>query len=188
MLVKLHGELGELFTPEIEVFCNKPRDCIGIINANFPGFENYFFQHATDRFEVILNNEITLAQLDLDFQFERLETLDIYPTIEGSGKGALGKILGIGLVIGALAIPGFQIFGMSATHLGLMGGVMALKGFFGAKSPSKIGEEEENKKSELFNGNLDGTSAEMVPIVTGRIKVQGIPISLDIKTALTANP
>lgn len=186
MLVKLHGEIGEKFIPEIEIFCKKPREVIDIIDANFPGFNQYFIERSEERFDVILNGDIRISQLELDFQFDNLKSLEIFPTTGGSGDSLQG-ILGLGLGIAALTIPGFQIFGMSATYVGLMGGLMAFQGFFGLKKGKKNSKKsEEQKRSELFNGTINTSGNSMIPIVIGRgIKTGSLAVSLDIKSSLS---
>jgi predicted phage tail protein len=187
MLVKLHGDIGENFIPELEIFCQKPRDVIDIIDANFPGFRQYFLDRSTERFDVILNGDIRISQLELDFQFDNLKSLEIFPTIGGSGDNLQG-ILGLGLGLAALTIPGFQIFGMSATYVGLMGGLMAFQGFFGLKKGSKNSKksDKEARRSELFNGTINTSGNQMIPIVVGRgIKTGSLAVSLDIKSSLS---
>lgn len=187
MLVRFHGDLAENYIGEIELFCKNIREIIQIMNCNFPGFEKYFIDRSSECFEVLVNNETYLNDFESAFDLGLVETLDIYPTVSGSGENALPKILGIGLVLGSLIIPGFQIFGMSATYLGLMGGVMAIKGFFGTKKNPKK-KDLDNERSNLFNGAVNASGNEMVPIILGRgMKVGSILVSMDIKTSLSSN-
>ncbi len=186
MLVRFHGELGDLYLKEIELEAKNIQQIIQIMDCNFPGFERYFIDRSNEKFEILMNGDRPLNLLDSAFPFSNIETVDFYPAIGGSGRNPLMTILGGALVLGAIFIPGFQIFGASATQLGFLGGAMALKGFFGAKkNPSK--KDLDNKKSNLFNGAINASGNEMVPIIVGRIKTGSIAVSMDIKTFQSSN-
>lgn len=186
MLLKLHGEIGEMFVPEIELFVNRPCDVIDILDANFGNFRQYFIDRGNDLFDVVINGIHHVTQLELNFFFPNLQTIDIYPAISGSGSGTLQGILGLGLGIAALAIPGFQILGLSATYLGVAGGLMAIKGFFGSKKGPKKVEDGKKQTSELYNGSINGSGNEMVPIIVGRISTGSITVSIEVTTILKA--
>lgn len=167
--VYLKGDLGERFTPEIELEINCVRDAIRLLEVNYPGFREHLIRcdEAGIGFQVFVGEEWNLSEVEIYYPVGA-QPITIIPVAAGSG--GFGKILsGVGLL--ALGLSGVGLLGIAPATIALTGGVMVLQGIVGLfNRPKGDADEEEAQKSLMINGAVNTAAAGgVMPIVYGEL-------------------
>lgn len=208
-VINLHGVLGERVKKTFKLQVKSVSEAIHAINTLTRGTlykALYDLDKKSVKYKVVINNkpfihdkEITLKNLEevrkteLVANFEKFESLDIVPIIEGAGGdgGILGifqAIIGVVLIIAGIVIGvgagwtgvGAVVgYGMIIAGVGLLaGGIITL-----LSSPPKFEDFREidgatGRTSYLFNGPQNTTrEGGPVPVGYGRLLVGSQVIS-----------
>lgn len=176
--VYLEGELGEVFTPHLQIDCNTTADVFKCLDANFPHFREYFNKkHEEGTFL-----HIDAAGSELECPEELLMEMDdgditVTPLpagAEGIAKVVVGAVL---VVVGIINIA--SPWGMFLLAVGanlVMTGIMELMAPDPAQDKTETGDE-----SYLFNGNQQNiVSGDPVPVLYGRLRIPGQPCGFEI--------
>ncbi len=205
----LHGELGDKFVPHFEIDCDTPADVFKCLKANYPDFTDYFMQKADEGVGYhieVAGVELEYAEeLLMD-----IKEGDIIITPVPAGSKGVGKILAaIAIVAIAIYAPYLYYGGtaglsaaISATAAGnfaavaslgmALGGTytmmaigfaanLAIAGVQEMMAPDPSVDTQSNDEAYLFNGAQQNIqSGDPVPVLYGRLKVPGQPISFEI--------
>jgi len=192
--VYFEGDMGDRFLPRLQIDCETPADVFRCMDANFPDFKQYLIQkHEEDtRFDIQVGNDY------LEYPEECLmeigdQDIIITPVPAGSGK-SFGKIL----AAIAIVIITVKTFGTGGTFMakltsaaGTFGGKvglavagsLAMTGLAEMMAPDpSVDADMEMDQSYLFDGNQDAvTLGNPVPLVYGKMRVPGQPISFEVQ-------
>jgi len=177
--VYLEGELGEVFTPHLQIDCNTTADVFKCLDANFSEFRPYFQKkHEEGTFL-----HIDAAGSELEYPEELLMEInegDIIITPLPAGSKSAVKI-----IVGAVLIAASFMTGIPpwlATAMLVSGAMMVTMGLMELMAPDPaVDETEPGEESYLFNGNVQSIkSGDPVPILYGRLRVPGQPCGFEI--------
>jgi len=195
--VYLEGEIGEKFGKEFEInatsFCN----VIQCLEMNFPEFRPYLI----DCVEKGINFTCQVADKPIEDEREMLlqyEEGDMTITAVPAGsKSGIGKLLAAVVLItigvmtfgggGVLAAQFFgttmtwgQVIGMTMISMGISLGMAGIQQII---APETSTDKQQNERY-IFQGSgqtiLEG---DPVPVLYGKLRVPGRPISFEIKNA-----
>lgn len=219
--VSLHDELGDFMKRKVwELRVTSVAEAIHAINT-MSGGKLFKYLSSEDNkskeYEVTVNNKKLevennlsdsekIKESELMLRYESLETIDISPSISGSGKNALGIVLivvavaliatGIGAAAGAAWATGITgTLGVSTTSLIVAGlGLAAAGALILLSKPPKFEPfgtiDQGQRDSYLFNGPLNTVSeGGPVPIGYGELIVGSnvIAQSLQVKDFIIRN-
>lgn len=176
--VYLEGELGEVFTPHLQVDCNTTADVFKCLDANFSEFRPYFQKkHEEGTFL-----HIDAAGSELEYPEELLMEInegDIIITPLPAGSKSAVKII-VGAVLIAVSFMSMPVW-LSTTLL-ISGVMMVTMGLMELMAPDPaVDKTEPGEESYLFNGNVQSIkSGDPVPILYGRLRVPGQPCGFEI--------
>lgn len=190
--VYLQGELGEQFGSVFRINATNYTEVFKCINANRPDFLAYVRECHDNNIDFAIDTAGEQAgEEDL---LTPLKEGDVTIAIIPAGsKSAFGKILAaiaiiavlyfapvLGTQAGSLAGITGSIGGLTAVTVALnlaMAGISQMM----APDPSVDGEGPENY---AFNGNAQNIQeGDPIPILYGRLRVPGRPVSIDIQNA-----
>lgn len=216
--VSLHDELGDFMKRKVwELKVTSVAEAIHAINTMSGGRLFKYLSSDENRskeYEVTVNNKKLevennlsdsekIKESELMLRYENLETVDISPSISGSGKNALGILLvvvavaliatGIGAGAGgSIAIGSFSVSSSSLIVAGL--GLAAAGALILLSKPPKFEPfgtiDQGQRDSYLFNGPLNTVSeGGPVPIGYGELIVGSnvIAQSLQVKDFIIRN-
>lgn len=193
--VILHGKLGEELNSEWDLEVTSVSEALRAIEANTRKFRRWLVQNKDIfAYEILVNQEnlfseqpnlnsledIKNSELCIDFK-DKIKTIDIVPVIIGAGflKSAVAKIIiGVAVVIGAIALAVFTPFLLPALALGIAGLGLIAAGTsqllskpppnipFNAQQVDPINGSEGGATSYLFNGPVN-TVGEGGPVPVG---------------------
>ena len=182
--VNLHHELGDEIGKNWELAVSSVAEAVRAIEAMTHKFYKYLLLKDKEniKYQIIVNgNPIetnSIKQDDLEsiknselcLKYEKLETIDIVPIIEGANSRTLGIILGVVLIIvGIIFIKTGFGYALIVAGLGLIVGSLLAK-------PPKFSDfreiEQGGKTSYLYGGpaNIVGEGGP-VPVGYGRLVV-----------------
>lgn len=187
--VYLTGILAEKFGKTFSVHTNNYADIINCIDCNRPGFKNFLLASWQEGLGIDIKTAgKSIEEKDLNLP---IKTGDVTLTIIPAGsKNGLGKIiLGAVLIVAGVATgniagasKGLQFFGSALSAIGTnltLAGIQSLL----APDPSEDSEEEEGY---LYNGDASlVVEGDPVPILYGKLRVPGQPISIAVSSAST---
>lgn len=173
--IKLYGHLGKKFGRKFAMDVKSPLEAVRALNANFPEFGKYLFEHSEPGYRVLVDNDATpLEYLHLP---RKGSTIKIVPVIMGSGKSPLAQIIiGAALIAiavysggaGAPALFGSTIAGSIAVSVG----VSLIIGGVGQLLAGKPPQPASTLPSSVFNGAVNTTSqGNPAPVCYGRLIV-----------------
>jgi len=195
--VYLEGEIGEKFGKEFEIQANTFGKVIQCLEVNFPEFRNYLIDCA----EKGINFTCQVADKPIEDERELLLEYEegdmIITAVPAGSKTGIGKLLAAVVLItvgvltygagGALGTSFFgtamswgQVIGMTLISMGISLGMAGIQQLM-APDPSVDNQQDE---SYLFQGSgqniLEG---DPVPVLYGKLRVPGRPISFEVKNA-----
>jgi len=192
--VYLEGEIGEKFGKEFEIQANSFGKVIQCLEVNFPEFRNYLIDCA----EKGINFTCQVADKPIEDERELLLEYEegdmIITAIPAGSKSGMGKILmaaalivigyftlGTGAVIaGSGGLTWGTVAGMAMISMGVSLGMMGLQQIM-APDPSVDNQQDE---SYLFQGASQNIlEGDPVPVLYGKLRVPGRPISFEVKNA-----
>lgn len=196
--VYLEGELATRFGEEFEMSVNSFGEALACLEVNFPEFREYLIESCDNGtgFVCQVGQESLNSEEELLINYKKGDFI-LTPVPSGSGSG-IGKIFAaIAIVAVVWATGGFAAIGAAAGGGGMtlgaaaaLGGLgmavsLALQGIAQLMAPDPSVDVQQDK-SYLFQGAgqtiLEG---DPVPVVYGRLRVPGRPISFEIKNANT---
>lgn len=202
----LHGELGDKFVPHFEIDCTTPAEVFKCLDANFGGVKEYFLEKAEEG----VDYHIEVAGVELEYMEELLMDVkegDIIITPVPAGSKGIGKILAAIAIIAVVVYTGGQILALTnaaaamagtATTAVTVGSAIAATGTLGMiavgfaanlalvglqemMAPDPSVDTQTNDEAYLFNGAQQNIqSGDPVPVLYGRLKVPGQPISFEV--------
>lgn len=196
--VYLEGEIGEKFGKEFEIDANSFGKVIQCLEVNFSDFRNYLIDCA----EKGINFTCQVADKPIEDERELLLQYEegdmIITALPAGSKSGIGKILMAAalIVIGvmtygagtaALAAGGTGFMATYGTMIGMtlitMGVSLGLAGIQQIMAPDPSVDNQQDE-SYLFQGSgqniLEG---DPVPVLYGKLRVPGRPISFEVKNA-----
>lgn len=162
-IVKLLGELGELFGEIWDLEVRTPVQALQLIGCQTPGFVEYLANSDENGIHWRVSTIAHPIGMDEDQLAHPMgDYLVIAPVVTGSG--GFGKILlGAALIGAAFLVPG-GFLGISATTIGLFGASLVLGGISDMLTPrQKTPKDREKLDSHLFN-DASGTTAQGKPV------------------------
>ena len=202
----LHGELGDKFVPHFEIDCTTPAEVFKCLDANFGGVKEYFLEKAEEG----VGYHIEVAGTELEYVEELLMDVkegDIIITPVPAGSKGIGKILAAIAIIAVVVYTGGQALALAnasaamagtATTAVTVGSAIAATGTLGMiavgfaanlalvglqemMAPDPSVDTQVNDEAYLFNGAQQNIqSGDPVPVLYGRLKVPGQPISFEV--------
>jgi len=202
----LHGELGDKFVPHFEIDCTTPAEVFRCLDANFGGVKEYFLEKAEEG----VDYHIEVAGTELEYVEELLMDVkegDIIITPVPAGSKGIGKILAAIAIIAVVVYTGGQALALAnasaamagtATTAVTVGSAIAATGTLGMiavgfaanlalvglqemMAPDPSVDTQTNDEAYLFNGAQQNVqSGDPVPVLYGRLKVPGQPISFEV--------
>lgn len=200
----LEGEIGEKFGREFTINADSFKDVVQCLNGNFPEFQKYLIE-ADERnigFTCHVGEAPITDERELFLNYP--EGAMIISTLPAGSKSAGAKILAAIAIVALVAVGGFMVYGfapgVTTTLGGLAGGLsaaagtvlgkialgialnLALTGLQQMMAPDPSTDSQQSDESYLFQGTTqEAIEGDPVPIVYGKLRVPGRPISSQIK-------
>lgn len=175
--VYLAGELGKKFGRKWRLVCPTPAHAMRLIALAKPEFKAYMTEKAQEgmRFHVICD---TRSRAEGQLELPAGKRLIISHEVAGA-KGRTGSILevvaGAVLIAASFFVPGGPIVASAVFSTGMS---LVLAGITQLISPQAPG----TAASYYFNGASNTiTQGQPVPVVYGRMRIGGLPISSSIQ-------
>ena len=205
--VILEGEIGEKFGREFTINADSFKDVVQCLNGNFPEFQKYLIE-ADERsvgFTCHVGEAPVTDERELFLNYPE-GTMIISALPAGSKSGGAKLLLGVILIAAVLMAPQLIAYGLSSTAgftaagtaafavgtalsgtvLGTIvlgvGVSLALSGLQQIMAPDPSVDSQQSDESYLFQGTTqEAVEGDPVPIIYGKLRVPGRPISSQIK-------
>lgn len=179
--VYLAGELGKKFGRKWRLVCPTPAHAIRLIALAKPEFKEHMLKSASEgmKFHVICDKRSRAEdQLELP-SGKRLIISHEVSGAKGRGGSILEVVAGAVLMVASFFVPGGQAYSAyAASALFSVGTSLVLAGITQIISPQAPG----TAASFYFNGASNTvTQGQPVPVVYGRMRIGGLPISSSIQ-------
>lgn len=194
----LEGEIGEKFGREFTINADSFKDVVQCLNGNFPEFQKYLIE-ADERnigFTCHVGEAPITDERELFLNYP--EGAMIISALPAGSKSAGAKLLAaVALIAVSFMIPGgpFALFSLPTTAtLGTkvlayasffafnVGVNLALAGLQQMMAPDPSTDNNAQDESYLFQGTgQEALEGDPVPIIYGKLRVPGRPISSQIK-------
>jgi len=195
--VYLEGEIGDRFGHEFEMEVNSVKDVISCLEVNFPDFKTYLFG-CHDRgvgFICSVAGEGLQHEEELLLEYQKGDiTISAAPvgSKDGLGKIFLAVVLavvsyGLYSAAGLAAFAGETALAAGLAKAGLIAASLAvnfaLTGIQQLMAPDPSVDVQQDE-SYLFQGSAQTIlEGDPVPVLYGKLRVPGRPISFEIKNA-----
>ena len=193
--VYLEGEIGEKFGKEFEISATSFGSVIRCLEMNFPEFRPYLIDCAEKgiNFTCQVADKPIQDERELLLQYEDEGAMTITAIPAGS-KSGIGKILAAIVIIAAAYYLGplgtslsnglgFSLSAGQAWALAAVGINLALTGIQQIMAPDPSTDNQQDE-SYLFQGaGQNIVEGDPVPVLYGKLRVPGRPISFEIKNA-----
>jgi len=193
--VYLEGEIGEKFGKEFDISANSFGSVIRCLEMNFPEFRPYLVDCAEKgiNFTCQVADKPIQDERELLLQYEEGGAMTITAIPAGS-KSGIGKILAAIVIIAAAYYLGplgtslsnglgFSLSAGQALALAAVGVNLALTGLQQIMAPDPSTDNQQDE-SYLFQGaGQNIVEGDPVPVLYGKLRVPGRPISFEIKNA-----
>jgi len=197
--VYLEGEIGEKFGKEFEISATSFGSVIQCLEMNFPEFRPYLVDCAEKgiNFTCQVADKPIQDERELLLQYED-EGAMIITAVPAGSKSGIGKILAavvlitlayftygattglFGAPIGTTGLTIGQVVGATMFSMGISLGMAGIQQLM-APDPSTDNQQDE---SYLFQGaGQTIVEGDPVPVLYGKLRVPGRPISFEIKNA-----
>jgi predicted phage tail protein len=173
--IRLHGELADRYTSELQADIDCVADAVSALQANYPTFKRSLIElhEAGMVFRVVVRHpsgeEWELDETQLGAPIGR-GSVEIVPVPAGSS--ATARIIA-GVVLVALGATGVGLPFATAGATVLLGASLAIGGvvsLLSVPSSNNTGTDDDNKPSLILNGttNTSGNAGKVVNVVYGR--------------------
>lgn len=197
--IRLNGELGKRFGRIHKLDVNSPAEAIRALTANCDGFRQFLIESEERGLAyrcVVDGDKITEEQLG----FPISRSFSLTPVVMGGGR-AFGIILGVALLVGAVALSGgfaaigaggasfgatmgtgIGFLGITYGNVALLGAALVLGGVAQLLAPTpKPNTSAERQENQYFNGPVNVTAqGSAVPVGYGRAIVGSAVISASV--------
>lgn len=178
--IHLYGDLAAQFGKDHRFAVDTIGEVIDALRANYPKFSAAIREGF---YKVVLGKSKSNGLALTEKQAERVKignrAVHIIPTVQGRGRGGLGKIIAGIALIGLSIFTGGALLGPLASYagnIGAMGAAMTLNGVATLISPQQ--EAGDDKKSYTMSGPVSNLrEGNIVPIVYGKVVTSGYMIS-----------
>lgn len=201
--VILEGELGEKFGREFTINAESFKDVLHCLNSNFPSFKQYLLE--SEEKDVGFTCQVGEAPLtdERELLLGYPEGAMIISTVPAGSKSGIGKIFAAIAIVAIMLTPGLReyfmttqlvavgtgasaTFATSLTTLGLITSALALNlaltGLQQLMAPDPSTDSQQSDESYLFQGTgQEAIEGDPVPLVYGKLRVPGRPISVEVK-------
>lgn len=179
--VHLHGILGEEFGDRHEYHLTIPRDLVRALQANHPNFRRRILELEQEGFGYrLISGDCFDGSADMGvddlFLLNRGDEIHLVPVIVGSG--AVGKILGGAVLIGAGFLLGGPGGGLLAKGLIGVGASLALGGVNQILAPKPPSVQQQQGSANLPSNTIFGAGGGVsdfnyaIPLIYGLSKIQ----------------
>lgn len=175
--VYLDGEMGKEFGNKWELDVSTPQEALQLIQANTGRLYNWMRLNVQKyaNYKVLCvfkNGDVEYLNNDTYFMAHNIKEVRFTPVIQGSGAKAQ-------IVVGAVLVVGGIFFGEPMAVKAGIG--LVLNGVSGLMARKQKANSVNNVNSHYFQG-VDSTEHQgnPVPLIYGRCKVVGIPISVKL--------
>jgi predicted phage tail protein len=174
--VILKGVLAKEFGETHHFVAHSPGEAVKALIANFPDFQTRILELESAGFVYRCTSRVRRRGIDQEEMNEPdilAGEFVIRPVLAGSG-GVFKTLLGIGLIVAAVAIPFAAVGG--GLKLGLLGASLVLSGVSEMLTP-KAKKKDDGPKSSSFN-SATGTADKDFPIPCwyGYFRISGMPV------------
>lgn len=183
--IYLHGALGDRFEPEYRLDVNSVGEALHALCTQLDGFEAYFSKHYYE----IVRGDAFIDVASAEHQclgLGALSEIHLIPCAVGAKEGGIGKIiLGVAMIGLSFYAPGISAGFITSARIGTFGASLLLGGVSSLLSPqSKQAtalEQTVANPSALFNTVTIPHEGMAIPVIYGRVRVEGIPVSQDLR-------
>lgn len=173
--VLLEGPAGKKFKEKHFLHVRNPAEAIRLIDANYPGLEDYLRKNSTQEYEVWVGDEIIDAKELV--KNTQTGTIRIIPVMSGSSKG-IGQIITGAILVAASFIPGMQWLAPIGASL-MLGGVSQM--LSPVPSMDETYERPGGEPNYAFNGILNTTNeGNAIPVLYGEANIGGQLIYVEL--------
>lgn len=206
-VIRLNGELGKRFGRVHKLDVRSPAEAVRALCANIDGFHQALA--SSHEKGVAYRCVVDRGALDENhLHYPMSKSFSITPVVHGGGK-VLGIILGVVLIVGALALSGgfaaigaggasfgatmgasIGFLGLTYTNIAFLGVALFLGGISQLLAPTpKAPTPGQTNENNYFNGPVNTTAqGSAVPIGYGRAIVGSAVISAAITIEQKADP
>mgnify|MGYP000856843073 CR=1 FL=1 len=176
--IVFEGELGEKFGRETYIEASSFGDVVRCFNANFNNFNEYLLECDKKQIAFICKvNNVALDEKELFLNYGEGDMV-ITPVPAGGGISKYFKaIVGAVLVIVGLIVPGAQFlikYGLS----------MVFSGAADLLAPDPAADARDAERDYIYQGTAQIIrEGDPLPVLYGRMRVPGKPISFDIRAS-----
>lgn len=191
--IYLEGEIAERFGTEFDVHATSIKEAISCLETNLQGFREYLVECYEKGVGFIFSVEDNYLQKDEELLLQYPKGSFTMSAVPAGSKSGIAKIFAaIAIIVIVAATGGFAAGGWAVTATGLstagqiVVGValsLALTGIaqMMAPDPSVDGGSEADE-SYIYQGAAQNINeGDPVPVVYGRLRIPGRPISFEIK-------
>jgi predicted phage tail protein len=197
--VILEGEIGEKFGREFTINADSFKDVVQCLNGNFPEFQKYLIE-ADERsvgFTCHVGEAPVTDERELFLNYP--EGTMIISALPAGSKSAGAKLLAAAAIVAIMLTPGLREYFLvttaatattaATTSLTVLGYItagiavnLALAGLQQLMAPDPSTDSQQSDESYLFQGTTqEAVEGDPVPIIYGKLRVPGRPISSQIK-------
>jgi len=180
--IYLEGELGQLFTPELEADVRNVSDAIKLLDANFDGaFRKYLAESDSKGLDFVVEIDKKEKSEKEILESEELGDISFHPVPRGSRSKFTSLVLGVALIGIGLASPQFLAFGNftnAQVGMALLGiGVSLASASLAMIMAPDPAVDKEQPPTYLFDGSQQNViEGDPVPLLYGELRVPGRPI------------
>lgn len=195
-IVRLNGELGKKYGRVHKLDVRTPGEAVRALCANFPELHADLLSSGERgiAYKCVTDKEV-IEEGALSHPFS--QSFSITPIVAGAGK-ALTIILGVALIVAAIAMPAFipvfsvggTTFGFGASATLMLGVAVTLGGIAQLLAPTpKINDPSQKNENAFFDGATNTTAqGAAVPVGYGRMIVGSAVISAAITVEQAPDP
>lgn len=194
--VHLEGELGNKFGQSFSMHAKTSSEVFKCINANRPEFRTFMIQCHEKNINIAVDTGEDFIEEGQLLEPLSSKQSDITISLVPAGSKGAGKILAAVAIIATIYF--FPVLGTQASSMYAAGATttslgvsiaasfamnLALTGFSEMMAPDPA-VDKDAPTNYLFNGDAQAIAeGDPVPILYGKLRVPGRPISIDISTA-----
>lgn len=189
--VYLEGEIADKFGSEFNMEVSTFGEAIQCFETNFNNFRQYLMECQEKGIGFICSVEGKAIEEDHELLLQYPEGSFTLQAVPAGSESGFGKLIFAAILIAVSFIPGFQAIGpvvfgkfglLSAATL-FVGLNLAMAGIQQLMAPDpSIDVDNQQDDTYLFQGSGQNiTEGEPVPILYGKLRIPGRPISFEIK-------
>ena len=192
--IYLEGEIAERFGTEFDVHATSIKEAISCLETNLQGFREYLVECCERGVGFIFSVENDYLQKDEELLLQYPKGSFTMSALPAGSKSGIAKIFAaIAIIVVVAATGGFGAGGWAmaaggglSTAGSIVVGValsLALTGIAQMMAPDpSVDGGSESDESNIFQGSGQNINeGDPVPVVYGRLRIPGRPISLEIK-------